>query len=314
MFNADTLDTFCFRWPAANCFVLVRVLHQSIALLPLRSRRAFLYFHNAPLPHQPTFLTVVRKPSRIHTMFSPWRNTLALSEQSSMSSDEEVEEQEPCTLANVLHDLPHETWVHAPCCPTASDVDDRTVFLSTANSVIALEARSSVERRMFLNLVRLEMPTTCRIQRNMPAISTQELVQRLQKRCQGEAAEMLQLAAQVTRAKKEIVSYTDHLTKLNRSCTALAASLHEYQAVDNHHLQVLHSVKKQVEQASVDCNKVRHRLHRLDLWLGANPDLVGAARLRLMLDVGRRTPRWYWMFTDAVAIFVVGLAVAGLWK
>jgi hypothetical protein len=41
------VDTFCFYWAGIHSYVLVRVLQQSIALLPLQSRAAFLFFHQA---------------------------------------------------------------------------------------------------------------------------------------------------------------------------------------------------------------------------------------------------------------------------
>ncbi|SAM08916.1 hypothetical protein [Absidia glauca] len=65
-FDKDTLDTFCFHWPAMHCYVLVRILPRSIAILPIRTRLAFLYFCHAPRPHHPT--APPRHPHRIQSM------------------------------------------------------------------------------------------------------------------------------------------------------------------------------------------------------------------------------------------------------
>ncbi|KAI8987291.1 hypothetical protein BDF20DRAFT_849216 [Mycotypha africana] len=54
--NKEVLDTFLFRWSGMHTYVLVRVLDTTIAILPVRSRLAFLYFHHAPFPRQPSAL------------------------------------------------------------------------------------------------------------------------------------------------------------------------------------------------------------------------------------------------------------------
>ncbi|CEP08212.1 hypothetical protein [Parasitella parasitica] len=96
-FNPEVLDTFCFHWPDMHSYVLVRVLDSSIAILPVRSRLAFLYFHHAPLPTHPSpkelrkalrpVMAANSSSRRIHDMFKSWKHTLAI-------EDGEKEEQQ----------------------------------------------------------------------------------------------------------------------------------------------------------------------------------------------------------------------------
>ena len=95
---------------------------------------------------------------------------------------------------------------------------------------------------------------------------------------------MLQLAAQVTRSKKEITSYTDLLIQLDRSTSQLENSVREFLSLDHQAFRVLYNIQEQIEVARTNYDEFRHRKHRLDLWLAKNPDIVGAARVRLMLD------------------------------
>ncbi|KAI8641677.1 hypothetical protein BD408DRAFT_433063 [Parasitella parasitica] len=102
-FNPEVLDTFCFHWPDMHSYVLVRVLDSTIAILPVRSRLAFLYFHHAPLPTHPSpkDLRKVLRPvaaansssRRIHSMFKNWKYTLAI-EDAGKEQQEEGEEED----------------------------------------------------------------------------------------------------------------------------------------------------------------------------------------------------------------------------
>lgn len=189
-FSADVVDTFCFRWPAFRCYVLVRVLDSTIALLPIQSRRAFLYFHNAPLPGTPTppcTPTSIkhREASRIHHMFHSWKDTLALSDKqddsssSSKSSNSSInntsiheegdrvtkndQDEDPLpssavTLSDVLQDQPNlkEGWIHAKCQARADPQTSTALIIESPQNLLLLKARSNQERRMFLNLVKLQ--------------------------------------------------------------------------------------------------------------------------------------------------------------
>ncbi|KAI9265105.1 hypothetical protein BDA99DRAFT_507744 [Phascolomyces articulosus] len=434
MFNAETLDTFCFRWPAFHCYVLVRVLdHYTIALLPFRSRRAFLYFHHAPLPHHPThFMTTApssltttppsikkqqeqkrrryhsldrkKTPStsskKIQAMFNPWKHTLALSstappsEQSSINnmsltssrsnstksssssasstscnsvptrvnstgctsmqsrpgiassiptrmeedslcvpqqsrlldhrSEEEEEEPTEVTLEDVLDNVQHQDqWIQASCNVRPSHKDHSCVILQTFQNktIIVLMARSSQERQLFLNFVRLNnLPLRRRdlslshhkvvVDKNQ--ITTQELIEKLKKKCQDGSAEMLQLAAQVSRAKKEIVSYTDLLNQLDQSIQHLQTNVQEFQSLDQQSFRLLYHVQEQLEVVKANYNGFRRRMHKLDLWLAQNPDIVGAARLRLMLDHVHVSSYRYWFYL--LGVMMMGVAIVALWK
>ncbi|KAK4517739.1 uncharacterized protein ATC70_001081 [Mucor velutinosus] len=90
-FNPEVIDTFCFHWPDMHSYVLVRVLESTIAILPVRSRLAFLYFHHATLPTHPSPqdlrkalrpVAAARGSSKlIHDMFKSWKHTLAIDEE-----------------------------------------------------------------------------------------------------------------------------------------------------------------------------------------------------------------------------------------
>ncbi|EPB89852.1 hypothetical protein HMPREF1544_03374 [Mucor circinelloides 1006PhL] len=80
-------------------YVLVRVLESTIAILPVRSRLAFLYFHHAPLPTHPSPqdlrkalrpVAAANVPSkRIHNMFKSWKHTLAIDEDKLKGAEED---------------------------------------------------------------------------------------------------------------------------------------------------------------------------------------------------------------------------------
>ena len=188
-FSADVVDTFCFRWPAFRCYVLVRVLDNTIALLPIQSRRAFLYFHHAPLPTTPTPpctpTSKHREASRIHHMLHSWKDTLALSDKqddtssnnsSSKSSHSSIHHEEPIeqmkdqneeehplstssvTLSDVLQDQCNlkDGWIHAQCQARADSQTSTALIIESPQNLLLLKARSNQERRMFLNLVKLQ--------------------------------------------------------------------------------------------------------------------------------------------------------------
>lgn len=98
-FNPEVIDTFCFHWPDMHSYVLVRVLESTIAILPVHSRLAFLYFHHAPLPTHPSpkDLRKALQPvaaangssKRIHDMFKSWKHTLVIGEEQLPEVEEE---------------------------------------------------------------------------------------------------------------------------------------------------------------------------------------------------------------------------------
>ncbi|CAO3643146.1 unnamed protein product [Cunninghamella echinulata] len=90
MFDKNIIDTFCFHWPEKHCYILVKILPTSIAILPIRhSRLAFLYFCYAPRPRQPSLALDSLEPhpsKRFQEVFQSWKNTLTFHDASSSSS------------------------------------------------------------------------------------------------------------------------------------------------------------------------------------------------------------------------------------
>lgn len=179
-FHPDTVDTFCFRWPAQQCYVLARLLDDGVALCPIPSRRrAFLYFAHAPMPrHPPPALPRTRRPSKVQTMFQSWKHTLAVDDAATASRDnsddaDDVDDENSdgriprnsndndreVTLADVLEeasDLIKDGWIKT----TQFNVktysgESTTILLQTSHSTFKLSARSVHEKRMFVNLVRM---------------------------------------------------------------------------------------------------------------------------------------------------------------
>jgi hypothetical protein len=183
-FNANTLDTFCFHWPDMHSYVLVRVLEATIAILPVRSRVAFLYFNHAPLPTHPSpralrkALQPVANASRIQDMFKNWKHTLTFEDDISEDEEEEEEDRIPTspikmvdtppstpktyanvTLSDVLSNEPnlHTGWIHAPCAVKDNqDRYDNHLIIAAKHTELKLTARCFTEKMMFMNLVRLK--------------------------------------------------------------------------------------------------------------------------------------------------------------
>jgi hypothetical protein len=166
-----------------HSYVLVRVLDATIAILPVRSRVAFLYFNHAPLPTHPSpkalrkALQPVANSKRIQDMFKNWKHTLTFEEEISDGSDEEddisstsataVLDTPPSTpktyanvtLADVLSNEPnlYTGWIHAPC--TVRDNQNRYdnhLIVAAKHTELKLTARCFTEKMMFMNLVRLK--------------------------------------------------------------------------------------------------------------------------------------------------------------
>lgn len=176
-FNADTLDTFCFHWPDMHSYVLVRVLEATIAILPVRSRVAFLYFNHAPLPKQPSpnalrkaLQPVAANSNRIQGMFKNWKHTLTMDD---VNSEEDLptpvvnidtppstpKAYTNVTLADVLSNEPnlHTGWIHAPCTVKCNQNRyDNHLIIVAKHAELNLTARCFTEKLMFMNLVKLK--------------------------------------------------------------------------------------------------------------------------------------------------------------
>jgi hypothetical protein len=138
-----------------HCYVLVRILPRTIAILPIRTRLAFLYFCHAPRPHHPT-TGPPRHPHRIQSMFKSWKHTLAFNDDDDDDDDDDdhdANETVAVTLTDVLKD--HRTgdmgWIHAPC--RLSTIDDtKLLTLRSQRTTLELKARCVSEKNRFVNL------------------------------------------------------------------------------------------------------------------------------------------------------------------
>lgn len=137
-FNPEVIDTFCFHWPDMHSYVLVRVLESTIAILPVRSRLAFLYFHHAPLPTHPSpqDLRKALRPvaaahgssRRIHDMFKSWKHTLAIDEEKLG----EVEEEDDDGDVNAEHE--EDLFANKSDSNSSSDDNNNTNTNNTSSS------------------------------------------------------------------------------------------------------------------------------------------------------------------------------------
>lgn len=62
------------------------------------------------------------------------------------------------TLSDVLQDQPNlkEGWIHAKCQARADSQTSTALIIESPQNLLLLKARSNQERRMFLNLVKLQ--------------------------------------------------------------------------------------------------------------------------------------------------------------
>lgn len=253
-FNHEILDTFCFHWPDMHSYVLVRVLNDTIAILPVRSRVAFLYFHHAPMPTHPSpkELRKALQPAtllpskRIHGIFKNWKHTLALDDED--ISDDDDEQNTPVdsiksfplttppstpkshssvTLSDVLSYEPNlkDGWIHAPC-TVKDDVNiyDNTIILSTKHTELHLVSRCFTEKMMFMNLVKLNHNNATQLDkdtRQEQEITPNDLIECLQKNAESKIKNINQLKSKLNDAKKDITEYSQELLDLELSVKVL---------------------------------------------------------------------------------------------
>lgn len=257
-FNHEILDTFCFHWPDMHSYVLVRVLEDTIAILPVRSRVAFLYFHHAPMPTHPSpkELRKALQPAtllpskRIHDIFKNWKHTLALDDDD--ISDDDDEQNTPVdsiqsfplttppstpkshsgvTLSDVLSYEPNlkDGWIHAPC--TVKDgvnIYDNTIILSTKHTELHLVSRCFTEKMMFMNLVKLNHTNSTHLDsctnkefQQEQEIILNDLIECLQKNAEYKINSINQLKSKLNNAKKDITEYSQELLDLEQSVKVL---------------------------------------------------------------------------------------------
>lgn len=251
-FNLEILDTFCFHWPDMHSYVLVRVLENTIAILPVRSRVAFLYFHHAPMPTHPSpkELRKALQPAtllpskRIHDIFKNWKHTLILDDDD-ISDDEQdtpvdsiqslplttppstPKSQSGVTLDDVLSYEPNlkDGWIHAPC-TVKDDVNiyDNTIILTTKHTELHLVSRCFTEKMMFMNLVKLKhagiIHTDDEAQLEQ-GITPNDIIECLQKKAECQINSINELKSKLNDAKKDITEYSQELLDLEQSVKVL---------------------------------------------------------------------------------------------
>ncbi|ORY94627.1 hypothetical protein BCR43DRAFT_494333 [Syncephalastrum racemosum] len=372
-FHPEIIDTFCFQWPALHSFVLVRVLDSSIALLPIRSRRAFLYFHHAPLPPTPeaygkSSVDRHRRPSRIQAMFHSWKHTLVLPEEDDIEDthtsrqymkdddnsneydkntylkqprqrqqqhkenqqDRDDQQVNPLTLQDVLNSEPiHRGWIHAECSVTADPGNpEYGVILMSAKARLVLTARSSVEQRMFLNLVRLKHDDVLHPRRGLSQekedkgtdesdstiITSQAILATCQQQLSLEWQSIQDLLDRLQRAKTTAAEYQTALVDLDNALDHLALRFralvhHEGEDTAEHAEQrLLEAVQQEVLSTRTAYEDISNRMKKLNAWMVDNPDIVGTARLKLSVD-RRLMARNYtrpWVYVLIICSFITG--------
>lgn len=313
-FNAEVIDTFCFHWPDMHSYVLVRVLEKTIAILPVRSRLAFLYFHHAPLPTHPSprELRKALQPQskRIHHMFKNWKNTLVLDEQLVTPNTPPTTPKTPSnvTLSNVLSYEPSlkTGWIHAPCTVT-DDVNmyDNTIVLTTEHTVLRLTCRCFSEKMMFMNLVKLKQHLDDRkIQLDESDDSEDEqeestsiqLMDHLQKTTMNQIDSIQQLTLRLDASKQTISTYTKQLLDLERSLDLLSENTQtiQFQSLK----RVLGHVNHQMSD-SINClYSYKDRLSRLQRRILMHSDYLIRARKRYeRIKFRMKDHAWYpWLY------------------
>ncbi|KAG2209841.1 hypothetical protein INT47_001990 [Mucor saturninus] len=265
-FNAEVIDTFCFHWPDMHSYVLVRVLEKTIAILPIRSRLAFLYFHHAPLPSHPS-PAELRKTSghqtkRLQYMFKHWKHTLILDEPSPTTpTDTPSSTPSNVTLSNVMSYEPSlkSGWIHAPCTVTDDvNVFDNTVVLTTRHTVLRLTCRCYSEKMMFMNLVKLKqqslklgepvVPEEEEEEEEESTLSATQLVDHMLRGNQAQVERIQRLTEQMENSKGTISNCVKQLLDLERSLDILLESTTQIT-----HLQAFERILAHVHQQVKEC-------------------------------------------------------------
>ncbi|KAG0174575.1 hypothetical protein DFQ28_005730 [Apophysomyces sp. BC1034] len=301
-FDSETLDTFCFRWPASHCYVLVRVLDKGIALLPVRSRAAFLYFNHAPLPRHPINTNRPRQKGGIPNMFRLWKHTLALpweeeeeeeddndSEQDTTKHDPEghrrqTDQSAAVSLSHVIAGEHHlrDAWIKVSCgMSNIKETGDTTLVLQSAHSRILLKARCVGEKRMFLNLVKLVQTLSDPADDDLSTVQADSLPPVLEHYTQLiriKVGQIDQMSDRIAEAKGIIEEYTQDLAQLDQSMVTLQEAVQHTDVLPQRQLK---AVRSELEQSRVAFRQHRDRVKQMAEQLGDHIGFLTAIRLRL---------------------------------
>ncbi|KAG0915631.1 hypothetical protein G6F33_003138 [Rhizopus arrhizus] len=266
---------FLFKWPKMHTFVLVRILQQTIALYPTRSKTALLYFYHRHHPTQPT------KKKR-------WMKRWL--------SEKEVRTRK-VTLDDVLHETQSEHWIHAPCTLGPLDpTQNHIVLFSLHQHPIRLIARSLNERNQFVNLfgfyrhIQSQTPS-------LPPPSTetyalppylQHYLQRSQSDIQHTLHLIQQTQSRIENAKHQITCYQKNLDAFD-----LSQLYPREESVDYQHrlTKVNYSVVKHsmlFEEYKQRLSKIKKGIELNDDYLKKTKDKYGQVKNRLSIS------RWFY--------------------
>lgn len=319
-FDPQVIDTFCFHWPDMHSYVLVRILDKTIAILPVRSRLAFLYFHHAPLPlcPSPTELrkTLPLPPKRMPYMFKNWKNTLVLDEPP-LSPDNipftTKKTPSNVTLSNVMSYEPSlkTGWIHAPCA-VSDDINmfDNVVVLTAKHTVLRLTCRCYAEKMMFMNLVKMKHHNVTHESPMNDSDNSEEeeeeehvsvqLIDHVLEKNLTQIETLQELSLKINASKQSISTYTRQLLDLERSMDILSESTQTIQFRSMH--RTLTHVDRQSKE-SIDCLcSYKDRIYDIHRRIVMhNVYFVHAKQRLIKITCRMNVNAWYpWLYTCKV--------------
>ncbi|KAI8373104.1 uncharacterized protein BYT42DRAFT_579228 [Radiomyces spectabilis] len=342
-FNKEILDTFCFHWPAAHKYVLVRVLDDSIAMAPVRSRMAFLFFHNAPPPRRPSVATSSSSPrfgpSRVHSVFRAWKHTLIFADTEDSDDDEEPSDKDTLTrqrstspsnamspgpaisLNDIITDNPTlcDNWIHAQC-RVDQTTPDTAIRLYTKHTTVMLRARCLAEKVAFLNLVRLtdqRRPSSDAGARSVSSdtqtIMSDSLIEDSVMQNEHQFQKVDMLARKLEKARDDIQLYFEELQRLDHGCATLSHSLDKSAVGDIR--RVLKDVREQMASSMEYSQSHQRHMNDLEKKAMSNSGILKTVDLRLEdLQNTMRQHAWYpWLYTGLISISIVILSFLVYW-
>lgn len=193
------LMLFLFKWSKRHTFVLVRLLPHTIALYPIRSKTALLYFYHRHHPLQPT---------KKRRWMRRWLG------------EKEVRRKR-VTLDDVLDETQSDRWVHVSCTLDPLDPTQKDLVLFHLHHPIRLTARSLDERNRFVNLFGFYRHIQSPLSPPPPPIDTEALpylqhtLQRSQSDLQHTLHHIQQTQSRIEIAKRQIACHQKNLDALD---------------------------------------------------------------------------------------------------
>lgn len=194
------LMLFLFKWSKRHTFVLVRLLPHTIALYPIRSKTALLYFYHRHHPLQPT---------KKRRWMRRWLG------------EKEVRRKR-VTLDDVLDETQSDRWVHVSCTLDPLDPTQKDLVLFHLHHPIRLTARSLDERNRFVNLFGFYRHIQSPLSPPPPPIDTEALppylqhtLQRSQSDLQHTLHHIQQTQSRIEIAKIQIACHQKNLDALD---------------------------------------------------------------------------------------------------